>query len=90
MPSSQLDLHQNSWQFGMVKSFTAFTATSFVPNFSFYVTATFCPLDGNCKSRQKIKIKNFDRQVKLLGKWNLKLECSSLVHARVPNSMEDC
>ena len=49
MPSSRLDSHRNSVQNGMVERFTAFTATIFVPNFSFYVAATFCPLDGNCK-----------------------------------------
>ena len=55
MPSSRLDSHRNSVQNGMVERFTAFTATIFVPNFSFYVAATFCPLDGNCKNEQKTK-----------------------------------
>ena len=55
MPSSRLDSHRNSVQFGMVESFTAFTATIFVPIFSFYAAATFCPLDGNCKNEQKTK-----------------------------------
>ena len=55
MPSSQLDSHQNSMQNLMVESFWALTATAFVPNFRFYVTATFCPLDENCKNEQKIK-----------------------------------
>ena len=55
MPSSRLDSRRNSVQFGMVESFTAFTATIFVPIFSFYVAATFCPLDGNCKNEQKTK-----------------------------------
>ena len=55
MPSSRLDSHQNSVQNGMVERFAAFTATIFMPTFSFYVAATFCPLDGNCKSVQKAK-----------------------------------
>ena len=55
MSSSRLDSHRNSVQNGMVERFTAFTATIFVPNFSFYVAATFCPLDGNCKNDQKTK-----------------------------------
>ena len=42
MPSSRLDSHQNSVQNGMVDKFIAFMATIFVPNFNFYVTATFC------------------------------------------------
>ena len=53
MPSSRLDSHRNSVQNGMVERFTAFKATIFVPNFSFYVAATFCPLDGNCKNDNK-------------------------------------
>ena len=55
MPLSRLDKHRNSVQNGMVESFTAFTATVFVPIFSFYVAATFCPLDGNCKNDKKTK-----------------------------------
>ena len=55
MPSSRLDSHRNSVQNGMVERFTALTATIFVPNFSFYVAATFCPLNGNCKNEQKTK-----------------------------------
>ena len=55
MPSSRLDSHRNSVQNGMVERFTAFTATIFMPSFSFYVAATFCPLDGNCKNKQKTK-----------------------------------
>ena len=55
MPSSRLDSHRNSVQNCMVESFWALTATVFVPNLSFYVTATFCPLDGNCKNEQKTK-----------------------------------
>ena len=55
MPSSRLDSHRNSVQFGMVERFTAFTATIFVPNFSFHVAANFCPLYGNCKNEQKTK-----------------------------------
>ena len=55
MPSSRLDSHRNSVQFGMVERFTAFTATIFVPNFSFHVAANFWPLYGNCKNKQKTK-----------------------------------
>ena len=42
MPSSRLDSRRNSVQNGMVEKFTVFMATIFMPNFRFYVTATFC------------------------------------------------
>ena len=37
-------------------------ATIFVPNFNFYASATFCPLDENGKKNQKLK--NFEKRVK--------------------------
>ena len=42
MPSSRLDSHRNSVQNGMVDRFTAFMATIFEQNLSFYVSATVC------------------------------------------------
>ena len=64
MPSSRLDSHRNSVQNGMVENVTVFMATISVPNFSFYVAATFCPLDGNTAKAHK-RTKNFGKQVKI-------------------------
>ena len=59
MPLSRLDSHQNSVQNGMVEKFTAFMATIFVPNFRFYVTATFCrPRFPKTSSSQKRSRRN--------------------------------
>ena len=59
MPSSRLDSHRNSVQNGMVEKFTAFMATVFVPNFRFYVTATFCrPRFPKASSSQKRSRRN--------------------------------
>ena len=59
MPSSRLDSRRNSVQNGMVEKFTAFMATIFVPNFRFYVTATFCrPRFPKTSSSQKRSHRN--------------------------------
>ena len=44
-------------QNGMVEIFTAFMATIFVLNFNFYAAATFYPLDGNGKKKNKKKLR---------------------------------
>ena len=58
MPSSRLNSHRNSMQNGMVEKFTAFMATIFVPNFRFYVTATFCRPRFPNTSSQKLSRRN--------------------------------